>query len=75
MGALGLCRRLTVLRLKSGGVSIIIACAESSGKAERGVSILIFCCQEVAGVVGSFLGVVPVNLTSDPTVGLFDLLR
>ena len=67
MGVLGLSRRLTVLRSESSGVSIIIARAESSGKAERGVSFLteIFGCQEVAGVVGSFLGVCPVNLTSD----------
>ena len=47
------------MRLESGGVSIIIAWADPSGKAERGVSILtgIFDCLVLAGVGGSCLGV------------------
>ena len=54
--------------MESGGVSIIIACAESSGKTGEGVSVLrgIFDCLVVTGVVGNFLGVpLFVDLTSD----------
>jgi len=54
--------------LESGGVSIIIACAEGSGKTGEGVSILrgILDCLVVSGVAGNFL-VVPlfVDVTSD----------
>ena len=58
-GVLGLLRRFPVLRLESGGVSISIACAESSGKTGEGVSILtgILDCLVVTSVVGNFLGV------------------
>ena len=54
--------------MESRGVSIIIACAESSGKMGEGVSLLtgIFDCLVVTGVVGNFLGVTLfVDLTSD----------
>ena len=40
MGVRGLCCCLTVLRLESGSVPIIIAFAYSSAKAEKDVSVL-----------------------------------
>ena len=66
-GVLGLGRRLTGLPLESGGVSIIIACADSSGRTEGGVSILtgIFDSLEVTGVRGSCLDAFTVDCSSD----------
>ena len=54
--------------MESGGVSIIIACADSSGKTREGVLSVrgSFNCLVVTGVAGNFLGVLLfVDLTSD----------